>query len=125
MALRFDLGPSEKLFIGKTVLTNSHARTRFVLEGITPVLRERDFIPPAVANGSLERLYCCIQQMYLEEAFAKYKDSYFELLAQAVEDNPSAYSDLKVVEGLAQNGDLYRALKALKKLVGLSTDQSA
>jgi len=63
MHLRFDLGPLEKLYIGKTVLTKSNERTCFVLEGEMPILGARDFLQPSLAANSLEQLYCCIQQM--------------------------------------------------------------
>ena len=63
MPLRFDLGLHEKLYIGKSVLTNSKERTYFVLEGEMPILRARDFLQPSLAANSLEQLYCCIQQM--------------------------------------------------------------
>jgi len=54
MPLRFDLGPFEKLFIGKSVLTNNANRTMFVVEGETPILRARDVLTPEKAINAVE-----------------------------------------------------------------------
>ena len=69
MPLRFDLGPFEKLFVGKTILTNGGERTMFVVEGEGPILRAKDVLSAQLAATHLEKLYCCVQQMYLEEDF--------------------------------------------------------
>ena len=73
MPLRFDLGPFEKLFIGKSVLTNNGDRSMFIVEGDTPILRARDVLTPEQAVSPSEKLYRCVQQMYLEEDNIKYK----------------------------------------------------
>ncbi|WP_024511979.1 flagellar biosynthesis repressor FlbT [Bradyrhizobium sp. ARR65] len=117
MPLRFDLGPFEKLYIGRSVLTNSHQRTCFVLEGDTPILRAKDFLQPSAATNSLEQLYCCIQQMYLEAAPASYQGSYLRLMVQATKDEPSLCSELNAVDGLVTGNKYYKALKDLKKLI--------
>jgi flagellar protein FlbT len=67
MALRFDLGPFDELHVGKCVIKNSHERALFVVEGDMPILRGNAYLQPALANRPLEKFYCCIQKMYLEE----------------------------------------------------------
>ena len=57
MPLRFDLGPFEKLFIGKSVLTNNSDRTMFIVEGDTPILRARDVLTPERAINAAEKLH--------------------------------------------------------------------
>ena len=49
MPLRFDLGPFEKLYIGKSVLTNNGDRSMFIVEGETPILRAKDILIAARA----------------------------------------------------------------------------
>lgn len=117
MPLRFDLGPWDKLYIGKSVLSNGHERAYFVLEGETPVLRAKDVIQQDIACNSLERLYCCIQRIYLEEAFTKYQGSYLALMVDAVKEEPSRHPDVKQVDDLVKGGECYRALKRLKRLI--------
>jgi flagellar biosynthesis repressor protein FlbT len=117
MPLRFDLGPFEKLFIGKSVLTNNGGRTMFVVEGETPILRARDILTPERAVHTVEKLYRCVQQMYLEEDARKYQGSYIALAAEAVSDDPACHAELRIVDQAIKSGQLYKALKILKKLI--------
>ena len=117
MPLRFDLGPFEKLYIGKTVLLNSHERAYFVFEGETPILRGKDVLPPESASNFLEKLYCCLQKIYLEESFAEHQGSYLAHAVEALKEEPSLYSELKEVDTLVHGGEHYKALKRLKKLI--------
>jgi flagellar protein FlbT len=117
MPLRFDLGPFEKLFIGKSVLTNNGDRTMFIVEGETPILRARDVLTPERAVNAVEKLYRCVQQMYLEEDTQKYQMSYLALAAQTVSECPACYAELKITDQLIGSGQHYKALKRLKKFV--------
>jgi flagellar biosynthesis repressor protein FlbT len=121
MPLRFDLGPFESLFIGKSVLTNHGDRTTFVLEGEIPILRAKDVLSPQLAATSLERLYCCVQQMYLEEDVEKYRGSYLALAVKALSENSNLHVDLQTADQMVKSGQFYRALKGLKKLIGVNS----
>ena len=121
MPLRFDLGPFESLFIGKSVLTNHGDRTTFVLEGEIPILRAKDVLSPQSAATSLERLYCCVQQMYLEEDVEKYRGSYLALAVKALSENSNLHVDLQTADQMVKSGQFYRALKGLKKLIGANS----
>ena len=117
MPLRFDLGPFEKLFIGKSVLTNNGDRSMFIVEGDTPILRARDVLTPEQAVSPLEKLYRCVQQMYLEQDAPKYQSSYLALAAQTISECPACYAELQISDGLIKSGQHYKALKELKKLI--------
>jgi flagellar biosynthesis repressor protein FlbT len=117
MPLRFDLGPFEKLFIGKSVLTNTGHRTMFMVEGDAPILRARDVLTAEQAVSTLEKLYRCVQQIYLEEDIAKYQGSYLALAAQTISEYPACYAELQTSGDLIKSGQHYKALKELKKLI--------
>ena len=117
MALRFDLLPFDQLHIGKCVLKNSHERALFVVEGNMPILRAKDFLQSALAASSLEKLYCCIQQMYLEEAHEELQGSYLALAARSLTEKPTLYAELQTVDQLVTTRQHYQALKGLKKLI--------
>src|SRR5438477_12517761 len=102
MPLRFDLGPFEKLFIGRSVLINNGTRTMFVVEGETPILRARDVLMPDRSVNVAERLYCCVQQMYLEENAQKYQRSYLALLAQAISECPDGQTNRRIGDQLVK-----------------------
>src|ERR1700737_543272 len=116
MALRFDLGPFDQLHLGRCVLKNSHDRALFIIEGEMPVLRANAFLQPALAESSLEKLYCCIQQMYLEEAHEELQGSYLALAARSLTEKPTLYAELQSVDQLIASRQYYKALKGLKKL---------
>jgi len=120
MPLRFDLGPFEKLHIGKTVLSNSHERAYFTFEGDVPIMRGKDYLQPDMASNSLEKLYCCMQKMYLEQTFAEHQGSYLTLVVQALKEEPSLHTELKQLDALFRAGKHYKALKGLKSLISPS-----
>jgi flagellar protein FlbT len=117
MSLRVELGPFEKLFIGKSVLTNHGARSMFVIDGDIPILRAKDVLSPNLTASPLERLYYCVQQMYLEEDPEKYQKSYLALARQTISENSNLGSELQVALQLITSGQHYRALNGLKKLL--------
>jgi flagellar protein FlbT len=116
MPLRFDLAVGERLYIGRGVITNGKARSMFVLDGTLPVMKEKDVILPADAVTSLERLYVHIQQAYLYEQPAT-TDEYAVLAAQSAAECPEAHADLTEIDKMVVGGDLYKALKNLRKLI--------
>jgi flagellar biosynthesis repressor protein FlbT len=117
MPLRFDLGPFEKLYIGRSVLSNSHERAYFFVEGNLPILQGKHVLQPNLASNVIEKLYCCMQQTYLDESFPEHQGSYLALMVQALKEEPSFCSELKDVDALVQGGEHYKALKRLKKLI--------
>lgn len=117
MTLRFDLGPFEELFVGKCKIKNSHERSLFAIDGEMPILRGKDVLLETSLRCGVDKLYYCVQQMYLEEAYQKYQGSYLQLVAQTMRENPMLHSDIQAADELIQTGDLYKALRCLKKLV--------
>ena len=117
MPLRFDLAAFDRLYIGKSVIMNSHERAYFFVEGKQPILRSKHYLAPSAADTWLEKLYCCIQQMYLEEAAEKYEGSYLELRVHALEEAPSLYLEIMAADELIKAGNYYKALRNLKKFI--------
>src|SRR3954468_7226272 len=76
MALKVELKPFERIVIGGSLITNSETRTRFMIEGEAPILREKDILTPEMANTPVKRLYLCTQMMYLENDIPKYQELY-------------------------------------------------
>jgi flagellar protein FlbT len=99
------------------MITNSHERALFAVEGNMPILRGKEFLPDTAARTPLEKLYHCVQQMYLEEAYDKYQGRYLQFAAECMRDDPRLSSDLKDADQLIRAGDFYPALKSLRKLI--------
>ena len=46
MALKVELKPGERIILGECVVTNGDQRTRLLIEGDAPILREKDILTP-------------------------------------------------------------------------------
>ena len=118
MPLRFALNAFDELHIGKCVIKNSHERSSFLIEGRVPILQGRDYLEPEKATSALENFYCCLQKIYLEEAYEEHQGAYLAGAARSLSENPSLALELQIVDQLVTSGDHFRALRALKKLIG-------
>ena len=77
MALKIELKPDERIIIGESLITNSDIRTRFLIDGDAPILREKDILTAETADTPVKRIYLCVQMMYLEKDIAKYQADLF------------------------------------------------
>lgn len=117
MALKVELKPGEKLIVGNCVITNSDQRTRLFIEGMAPILREKDILSPTTADTPAKAVYLAIQIMYVEGDVEKLTKSYFELINEMVRAAPSTLTFVDAINNEILTGDLYKALKAAKKLI--------
>jgi flagellar biosynthesis repressor protein FlbT len=117
MPLRVELKPFERIVIGESVITNSATRTCFLIDGETPILRERDTVTAETANTPARRLYLCVQMMYLKNDPARYREAYLGYAAALREADPAASELIAAVDGHVSVGSLYRALKDIRKLI--------
>jgi flagellar protein FlbT len=117
MALKVELKPFERIVIGGSVITNSETRTRFMIEGQAPILREKDILTAEMANTPVKRLYLCTQMMYLENDIPKYQDLYMGFVKDLLEAVPSFRPSLETASKLIVSGSIYGSLKELRKLI--------
>src|SRR5690554_4460871 len=117
MALKVELRPGEKLLVGNCVITNSDQRTRLFIEGQAPILREKDILSPGTADTPAKAVYLAIQIMYVEGDVEKLTKSYFELINEMVRAAPSTLAYVDAINNEILTGDLYKALRAAKKLI--------
>jgi flagellar protein FlbT len=117
MALRVELKPFERIIIGQSVITNSETRTSFLIDGVAPILREKDILTAETANTPVKRLYLCIQLMYLENDIAKYQDLYMGFVKDLLEAVPSFRASIETASKLIVTGSLYNSLKEIRKLI--------
>ena len=67
MPLKVELKAGERIIIGECVITNADQRTRLLIDGEVPILRERDILTPKTADTPAKNLYFCVQMMYLSK----------------------------------------------------------
>ncbi len=125
MPLRVELKPFERIIIGESVIINSGTRTSFLVDGETPILREKDTVTEESADTPAKRLYHCVQTMYLKNDVARYKASYLGLITELQESCPAAGELIAAVNHHVSTGALYKALKEIRKLMKREEERSA
>jgi flagellar protein FlbT len=117
MALKIELKPYERIIVGESLITNSDQRTRFLIEGNAPILREKDVLTAETANTPMKRIYLCVQMMYLENDIPKYQDLYFAFVKDVLATTPSFKKQIEAASNHILSGSFYKALKDIKKLM--------
>jgi flagellar protein FlbT len=122
MTLRIELKPHERILIGDCVITNSDQRTRFVVEGRTPILREKDIMTAEAADTPAKRIYLSVQLMYTSRDPRAHYEIYFALLGDFLRAAPSARPLIESINNQILTGNLYNALKDARKLIIFEQD---
>jgi flagellar protein FlbT len=117
MSLKVELKPHERLIVGNCVITNSDQRTRLFIDGKAPVLREKDILSVATADTPAKRIYFAVQLMYLDDDVETLRRDYFSLVTDLVRAAPSTTGIIDEINNEILTGQLYKALRAAKKLI--------
>ena len=117
MGLKVELKPGERFILGDCLVTNGDQRTRLLIEGHAPILREKDIMTAAAADTPAKRLYLVVQLMYTSRDQAAHHETYFALMRDLVQAAPSAWSHVTAVSNHIMAGEMYRALKSAKTLI--------
>jgi flagellar protein FlbT len=122
MALKVELKPKERIIIGQVVIRNDEQRTRFFIEGEAPILREKDILTAATADSPAKKIYLALQLMYLAEDPMHQHETYFQLVREFVNAAPSALPHIHEINNRILSNELYKALKAAKKLIAYEAE---
>jgi flagellar protein FlbT len=117
MALKVELKPNERILIGESVVTNCNQRSWLLIEGASPILREKDVLTSSRANTPAKRIYLAVQLMYTTRDPRVHHELYFALVRQIVEAAPSTWPHVEDINNQILSGNLYKALKEAKKLI--------
>jgi flagellar protein FlbT len=117
VGLKIELKPGERLMLGDCVITNHDQRTRLLVEGSTPILREKDIMTESRADTPAKRIYLAVQLMYTSKDPAAYHELYFRLVRDITQAAPSMWPLIESINNQILTGELYKALKEVKKLI--------
>jgi flagellar protein FlbT len=117
MSLKVELKPGEKLIVGNCVITNSDQRTRLFIDGKAPILREKDILTVDTADSPARQIYFAVQLMYIHDDVPKLTNDYFRLVNDIITAAPSTIRIVDEINNEILTGNLYKALKAAKKLI--------
>jgi flagellar biosynthesis repressor protein FlbT len=117
MALKVELKPGEKIIIGDCVVTNHDQRTRLLIDGQVPILREKDILTPERADTPAKHIYLAVQLMYTSKEPRGYHERYFSLVRDITSAAPSVWPLIESINNHILTGEMYKALKDAKKLI--------
>jgi flagellar biosynthesis repressor protein FlbT len=118
MALKVELKPGERILVGESVITNHDHRARFLIEGSAPILREKDIMTASRADTPAKRIYLAVQLMYTGGNPRSQHDIYFKLVRDIVAAAPSVWPFVENINNHILTGEMYKALKEARKLIG-------
>jgi flagellar biosynthesis repressor protein FlbT len=117
MGLKVELKPGERLILGESLVTNGEQRTRLLIKGHAPILREKDIMLPGQADTPAKRIYLAVQLMYTSQDPRNQHDVYFSLMRDLLRAAPSAWPHMTAICNHILAGEMYRALKSAKVLI--------
>jgi len=124
VALKIELKPNERFMIGDSAVTNAGQRTRLVIDGDTPILREKDIMPLGRADTPAKRIYLVVQLMYTSQHAQDHEALYRKLTREMLKALPGARPFIDAINNRILTGDLYKALKETRKLIAYEKDRS-
>lgn len=117
MALKVELKPGERIIIGESLITNGDQRSRLLIDGEQPILREKDVLTPETASTPARQVYLAVQMMYLKDDITGFQDSYFKLVGALIEAAPSTKPIIEQINNQILTGSFYKALKVARDLI--------
>ena len=117
MALKVELKPGERIILGECVVTNAGQRTQLVIEGGSPILREKDILTAEQADTPAKRIYLAVQLMYTSKDPRDHHETYFILVRDFLQAAPSAWRYIENINNHILTGAMYKALKDANKLI--------
>jgi flagellar protein FlbT len=117
MPLKVELKPGERIILGECVITNGDQRTRLLVEGQVPILREKDILTADRADTPAKRIYLAVQLMYTSKDPRAHHDVYFALIKDLLQAAPSAWPHVENINKHILIGEMYKALKQTQKLI--------
>jgi flagellar protein FlbT len=117
MGLKVELKPGERCILGECLITNGDQRTRLLVEGQAPILREKDIMTPAQADTPAKRIYLCVQIMYTSRDPRLHHETFFALMRDLVQAAPSSWPHMQAICNNILAGLMYQALKSAKTLI--------
>ena len=117
MALKVELKPGERIILGENVVTNTGQRTRLLIDGATPILREKEIMTSELADTPAKRVYLAVQLMYTAREPAVHHEIYFKLIGEILLAAPSTWPLIESINNQILTGNLYKALKDARKLI--------
>ncbi len=105
------------------MVTNGDRRKRLTIEGVAPILLDKDIMTARRANSPAKRIYLAIQRMYTGRRSREDFATYLRLSREILAAMPDMQPFIDALNKRILTGDLYKALKEASKLVAYEEDR--
>jgi flagellar biosynthesis repressor protein FlbT len=123
VALKLELKPGERVLLGDIVVTNDDHRTRLIVDGTVPILREKDIMPLSRADSPAKRIYLAVQFMYTAKRPQDNYALYLQLTCDMLKTAPGTRPFIERINNRILTGELYKALKEARKLIAYEEER--
>ena len=118
MALKVELKPNERILIGESVITNCDQRSWLVIEGSSPILREKDILTAgARRHAGQAHLSRGAADVHVARPARAPRDLLSRWCARSCRRRPAPGRYVEIINNQILTGNLYKALKEAKKLI--------
>ncbi len=118
MPLKLSLPRGEKLIVNGAVIKNDGPDVNLVFENQAHIMRQKDILTIDEATTPARRIYMALQCAYMfSDRRDEHVNDFESLLREFEEAAPSSGPIAGKITQLAEDGDLYGALKACRKLI--------
>ena len=107
VGLKIELKPGERVMLGDCVITNHDQRTRLLIDGHAPILREKDILTAKTADSPCKRIYLAVQLMYTSRNPTAYHEHYFALVRDITQAAPSMWPLIESINNQILTGELW------------------
>ena len=118
MPLKLSLPRGEKLVVNGAVIKNDGPDVNLVFENQAHIMRQKDIMTMDEATSPGRRIYLALQCAYI---FADRRDQHMKdfgsLLGEFSDAAPSSDPIAEKIKQLAEDGDIYGALKECRNLI--------
>jgi flagellar biosynthesis repressor protein FlbT len=115
--LKIELKPNERIILGDCLVANGGQRSRLTIEGVVPILREKDIMTPARADSLAKRIYLALQFIYTSKRPERHRATYLRLVREMLVTTRGARPFIDSINNRILTGELYKALKEAHKLI--------
>ena len=98
------------------MVTNDGQRTRLLIDGTVPILREKDIMSLSRADSLAKLIYLAVQFIYMAKRPQDHHALYFRLVANS-QDRAERAAYIESINNRILTGELYKALKEARKLI--------
>lgn len=118
MALKINLKPNEKIFIGGAVVQNGDNHVELNILNDVPLLREKDVLNEQEATTICMQVYLSVQLMYMDQPnLHTYQLNYRRLIEELLGAAPSTVNFIAEINNDLACGRYYQALKCARRLM--------